>query len=163
MEDNYTPSALMSLPQVARYLGMKERTIYNWVQAGKIPAFKLGATWRFRRSEIDAWLETQRTGMDVSSLRSPLVPPSQTPLTAWEVRRQKEEAHRLLISACREEIEIAIRDESRTVFVIDQFTDQFGDDVVKEVVERLRKEKRIRVSTERGRDGEKVKVIRRRK
>ena len=162
MEVNDTPSALMSLPQLARYLAMKERTIYDWAQSGKIPAFKLGATWRFRRSEIDAWLETQRVGVDVSSLHAPLVPPVQPPLTAWEVRRQKEEAHRQLVEACREEIEMVISDESRSVFVIDQFTYQFGADVVREVVEQLRKEKLITVSEHRGRDGEKVKVIGRR-
>jgi len=44
------------MPQVAGYLAMKERTIYDWAQSGKIPAFKLGATWRFRLSGTDAWL-----------------------------------------------------------------------------------------------------------
>ena len=53
---------LMSLQEVASYLGMAERTIYMWAQNGKVPAFKLGAAWRFRKSDIDAWLETQRTG-----------------------------------------------------------------------------------------------------
>ena len=163
MEANDTPSALMSLPQLAQYLAMKERTIYDWAQSGKIPAFKLGATWRFRQSEIDAWLETHRTGMDVSSFRAPLVPPVDPPLTAWEVRRQKEEAHRRLVEACREEIAMVTRDESRSVFVIDQFTYQFGDDVVREVVEQLRKEQLITVSDVRGRSGERVKVIERRK
>ena len=162
MEVNDTPSALMSLPQVARYLAMKERTIYDWAQSGKIPAFKLGATWRFRQSEIDAWLETHRTGVDVSSLRAPLIPPAQPPLTAWEVRRQKEEAHQRLLEACREEIEMVIRDESRKVFVVDQFTYQFGDDVVREVVEQLRGERLIAVSELRGRDGGRVRVIERR-
>ena len=64
---------LMSLPEVATYLGMAERTIYVWAQQGKIPAFKLGTSWRFRRSEIDAWLETQRSGPDFSTGRRPLV------------------------------------------------------------------------------------------
>ena len=162
MEANDTPSALMSLPQVARYLAMKERTIYDWAQSGKIPAFKLGATWRFRQSEIDAWLETHRTGVDVSSLRAPLIPAAQPPLTAWEVRRQKEEAHQRLLEACREEIEMVIRDESRRVFVIDQFTYQFGDDVVREVVEQLRGERMIAISELKGRDGGRVRVIERR-
>ena len=146
MEVNDTPCALMSLPQVARYLAMKERTIYDWAQSGKIPAFKLGATWRFRQSEIDAWLETHRTGIDVSSFRAPLVPPIQPPLTAWEVRKQKEKAHRQLMEACREEIEIVMRDESRSVFVIEQFTYQFGDDVVREVTDQLQRERLIRTS-----------------
>ncbi len=147
----------MSLPDVARYLGMKERTIYDWAQSGKIPAFKLGATWRFRQSEIDAWLETQRTGS-----RPPLVPPTEPPVTSWQARQQKERAHSALMEACREEIEGAIRDQTRTVFVIDQFVDRFGDDVVRYVVEQLRSERRITVSEERGMDGEKVKVMRRR-
>lgn len=145
-----TPSALMSLVDVARYLGMKERTIYEWAQSGRIPAFKLGATWRFRQSEIDAWLETQRTGS-----RPPLVPPVEPPVTSWQ-------AHRARLEACREEIEITIRDESRTVFVIDQFIDSFGDDVVCYVVEQLQREGRITVSEVEMPDGEKVKVISRR-
>ena len=57
---------------------------------------------------------------------------------------------------------MVIRDESRSMFVIDQFTYQFGADVVREVVEQLRKEKLITVSEHPGRDGEKVKVIGRR-
>ena len=52
----------MTLPEVAAYLSMSERTIYDWVQRGRIPAYKIGATWRFRRDEIDTWLVAQRTG-----------------------------------------------------------------------------------------------------
>lgn len=163
MEVTDEPSALMSLPQLARYLAMKERTIYDWAQSGKIPAFKLGATWRFRRSEIDAWLETQRVGLAVPASCPPLVPPAQPPLTAFEGRRQKEKAHRQLLDVCREEIETVIRDASRSVFVIDQFTHQFGEDAVMEVVEELLKEKLITVSVRRGRGGERIKVIGRRK
>ena len=162
-EGNDTASALMSLPEVARYLGMKERTIYDWAQTGRIPAFKLGATWRFRRSEIDAWLETQRSGPDVSTGRLPLVPPVEPSVTAWQARQQKEQAHRALTDACRREIKATMRgDPDRTVFVVDQFVDQFGDDVVREVIEQLWQERRVAVDKVRGRDGEKVEVIRRR-
>lgn len=50
----------MTLAQVAEYLSMAERTIYEWAQSGRIPGFKLGSAWRFRRSEIEGWLEAQR-------------------------------------------------------------------------------------------------------
>ena len=152
-EDERTTPALMSLPEVARYLAMAERTIYDWAQTGRIPAFKLGATWRFRRSEIDAWLETQRSGPVVSPDRPPIVPPVVEPPTSWQ-RRQ----------ACREEIETTMRDDpDRAVFTIDRFVDDFGVGVVEEVVEQLRREKRIVVDEVKGRDGEKTRVIRRRR
>ena len=50
----------MTLKEVAEYLQLNERTLYKWVQKGSIPASKLGSTWRFRRSEIDTWVETKK-------------------------------------------------------------------------------------------------------
>jgi len=46
---------IMTLPEVAEYLGVSERTVYGWAQKGKIPAAKLGSAWRFKRSEIERW------------------------------------------------------------------------------------------------------------
>jgi nitrogen PTS system EIIA component len=57
---NPPPDRLMTLPQVAQYLQMKKRTIYQWAKSGKIPSFKLGNVWRFRRAELDHWIEEQR-------------------------------------------------------------------------------------------------------
>ncbi|MCK4546456.1 MAG: helix-turn-helix domain-containing protein [Candidatus Eisenbacteria sp.] len=51
---------IMTLPEVAKHLGVSERTIYDWAQKGKIPAAKLGNAWRFKRSEIDHWNENKR-------------------------------------------------------------------------------------------------------
>ncbi len=156
MNGSDSAPALMSIPEVARYLNMSERTIYDWAQSGKIPVFKLGSTWRFRRSEIDAWLERQHHGPDVSRGREPLVPPAEPQDTEYQ-RRQK------LLDACRREIETALLDDSRKVFVIDQFVGQFPENVVDEVVEQLRQEKKISVSNVKDHDGESVKVIRRRR
>jgi len=50
----------MTLKEVAGYLHLNERTIYKWAQEGTIPASKLGSTWRFRKSEIDAWVEENK-------------------------------------------------------------------------------------------------------
>lgn len=48
---------LLNVKQVADFLQLKESTIYSWAQDAKIPAIKIGRTWRFRRSDLDQWLE----------------------------------------------------------------------------------------------------------
>ncbi|MCD6520513.1 MAG: helix-turn-helix domain-containing protein [Anaerolineae bacterium] len=53
---------LLNVKQVAQYLQLKESTIYSWAQDGKIPAIKIGRTWRFRRSDLNAWLERHLKG-----------------------------------------------------------------------------------------------------
>lgn len=47
---------IMTAEEVADYLRVAERTVYDWAQKGEIPCGKLGATWRFRRSDIDEWV-----------------------------------------------------------------------------------------------------------
>jgi excisionase family DNA binding protein len=55
-------SSLLNVKQVAQYLQLKESTIYSWAQDGKIPAIKIGRTWRFRRADLDGWLERHLKG-----------------------------------------------------------------------------------------------------
>ena len=50
---------LMTIEELADYLRVKKRTIYDWVKKGKIPAVKAVAQWRFKKDTIDAWLENQ--------------------------------------------------------------------------------------------------------
>lgn len=68
---------LMSLAEVAEYLNLKERTIYQWSQQGKIPSFKLGTVWRYRKEDIDLWIEEQRR----NTPRSKKIEESDTPKT----------------------------------------------------------------------------------
>ena len=49
---------LMTIDELAQYLRVKKRTIYEWLKKGKIPAIKTVGQWRFRRDKINAWLET---------------------------------------------------------------------------------------------------------
>jgi excisionase family DNA binding protein len=51
-----TEGAILTLDEVAVYLKAGKRTVYRLAQKGEIPAFKLGGTWRFRRSELDRWI-----------------------------------------------------------------------------------------------------------
>jgi excisionase family DNA binding protein len=50
---------ILTLDEVAAFLKAGKRTVYRLAQNGEIPAFKLGGTWRFRRSELDSWIDTQ--------------------------------------------------------------------------------------------------------
>ena len=47
---------LLTTEQVARYLKVDKFTIYRLLIQKKIPAFKVGNQWRFKRGMIDAWL-----------------------------------------------------------------------------------------------------------
>lgn len=51
--------SLMTIDEVAGYLKVKKRTVYDWLKKGKIPASKAVGLWRFRRELIDQWLDTE--------------------------------------------------------------------------------------------------------
>lgn len=50
---------IMTIKEVAGYLKLTEKTAYRLAAEGKIPGFKVGGAWRFRRGEIDAWIGKQ--------------------------------------------------------------------------------------------------------
>lgn len=49
----------MTTKEVARYLRVDQYTIYRLVTQKKIPAFKIGNQWRFKRSILDRWLKSK--------------------------------------------------------------------------------------------------------
>ena len=51
----------LTLEQIAEYLQMSTSSIYKMAQKGKIPAYKVGRQWRFRKEEIDAWIKKQKS------------------------------------------------------------------------------------------------------
>ena len=59
------PSAMeryLTVPQVADLLQLSEKTVYRLAQRGKLPGFKAGGSWRFRRKDFDAWAAEQIQG-----------------------------------------------------------------------------------------------------
>lgn len=50
---------IMTLKEVAEYLKVAEKTVYRLVADGKLPGFKVGGSWRFKRVDIDAWIAAQ--------------------------------------------------------------------------------------------------------
>ncbi len=51
---------VLTIPEVAALLRISEKSAYKLAQAGDLPAFKVGNQWRFRRAELDAWIDDQR-------------------------------------------------------------------------------------------------------
>jgi excisionase family DNA binding protein len=49
-------SGLMTIEDLADYLKVTRRTIYDWLKHNKIPALKLVGQWRFKKDKIDEWL-----------------------------------------------------------------------------------------------------------
>lgn len=52
-------AAILTLKEVSEYLKVTERTIYRLAASKKIPAFKVGGSWRFSRADIDLWIRRQ--------------------------------------------------------------------------------------------------------
>ena len=51
MEDD-----ILTIEEVAKYLRVSDRTVYDWAQKGEIPAGKIGTVWRFKKSELERWV-----------------------------------------------------------------------------------------------------------
>jgi len=55
---------LLNMHELAAYLHLDENTVGKLVNSGKIPAFQVDRQWRFKRQQIDAWIEEQLVGED---------------------------------------------------------------------------------------------------
>jgi len=52
------------MDEVLGYLRVTSRTIYRLIKAGDLPAVRVGRQWRFRQSDLDAWLNRQQTNVN---------------------------------------------------------------------------------------------------
>ena len=53
---------ILTIEEVAKFLRVSERTVYDWAQKGEIPAGKIGTVWRFKKSEIEKWVNEKLSG-----------------------------------------------------------------------------------------------------
>jgi PTS system nitrogen regulatory IIA component len=56
---------ILTIEEVARYLRVSERTVYDWAQKGEIPAGKIGTVWRFKKTEIEKWVNSRLTAQNL--------------------------------------------------------------------------------------------------
>ncbi len=51
---------ILTLKEVAAYLKLTDKTAYRLASEGKLPGFKVGGSWRFKRADLEAWIEEQK-------------------------------------------------------------------------------------------------------
>lgn len=52
-----------SLEEVAAFLGVNKETVRNWIKKTDIPAHKIGRQWKFKLSEVDAWVKSGKSAL----------------------------------------------------------------------------------------------------
>jgi len=93
---------IMTLEELAAYLRVSERTVYDWANKGEIPGGKIGTSWRFKREDIENWVNQklspriQPNVANSPSLSAILQPDRVVLLNS----RNKEEALNKLIDLC---------------------------------------------------------------
>ena len=56
-----TNKDIMTMKELADYLKIAEKTAYRFASEKKVPGFKVGNAWRFRKSEVDKWIKEQES------------------------------------------------------------------------------------------------------
>ncbi len=62
---------VMNIRQASEYLGVSPDTLYKYVYEEKIPAFKLGNRWRFKKSKLDQWMEEKSSTRETRDKKKP--------------------------------------------------------------------------------------------
>jgi excisionase family DNA binding protein len=114
-----TDDMYLTTEEVLEYLQVNLRTVYRLIKAGRIPAVRVGRQWRFRKGDLDAWLDSQRRGGRTAS------PPAAEPLEAA--------GHRVLVVDDEESIRELL---ARTLALAEYDVDTVAD--ARSALERLR-------------------------
>ena len=144
---------LLTLPEVAELLSVAERTVYLWAQQGRIPAFKLGSSWRFNKSDIEYWLESQRNAAAGQSRLS------RSRRFKIENDSEAEIRHSGLVEACKLFIERTIETSDRSAFLIETFYEDFEQSVVDEALKQVLKSGNLKIQKVEGLNGSKVDAL----
>ncbi|MGD0128840.1 MAG: helix-turn-helix domain-containing protein [Terriglobia bacterium] len=60
---------VMDIREASEYLGVSRETLYKYVSDERIPAFKLGNRWKFKKTLLDRWMEMESTQSNRRSTR----------------------------------------------------------------------------------------------
>jgi len=59
MQEDESVERMMTVKEVAAYLKLNPITVYRYAAQGKIPGFKVGSSWRFKKEILDEWVVTE--------------------------------------------------------------------------------------------------------
>ena len=62
---------VMNIRQASQYLGVSADTLYKYVSEARVPAFKLGNRWKFKKSKLDQWMEEQSSVGETRGRKKP--------------------------------------------------------------------------------------------
>jgi excisionase family DNA binding protein len=79
----------LTTEEVLEYLQVNLRTVYRLIKAGKIPAVRVGRQWRFRKRDIDAWLDSQQRPRGAGRAAGTPAAPSATPASRTPTGRPR--------------------------------------------------------------------------
>ena len=153
-ELNTNSDALLTREEVAKYLNVTERTVLDWAQREIIPAIKLAGSWRFRRQDIELWVEFNRTGPELQTPQDDNAVISPQPFRSEERERK--------IKSCVSAIELSMQNTDREEWPVFTFHIDHGSDIANEAIARLIKTRNVSLGTKRA-NGEKYEVIKWRK
>ncbi len=69
---------VMNIRQASEYLGVSPDTLYKYLSEDKIPAFKLGNRWKFKKALVDRWMESKSSGGEIALKKKPRAERSNT-------------------------------------------------------------------------------------
>ena len=101
----------LTIKDVAEHLQVSERTVSDWAQKGEIPCGKLGNSWRFKRVELERWLDKKLLG----SKRE-----SETPAIAIDAVLTKERILFLETSVKKDVLNLLIDCTARAIDIVDR-------------------------------------------
>ena len=62
--------SFLSINDLSKYIGIKPKTLYSWVSKGVLPHYRIEGLIRFKRKDIDKWLEgCKRNGVDIKCFK----------------------------------------------------------------------------------------------
>lgn len=80
------PQTIMTVHELAEYFGCHRSSIYKMLKRGQLPAFRIGADWRFSLERIQEWIEAQYFKDDLYRRRRGPARPELSPLEQSRIR-----------------------------------------------------------------------------
>lgn len=120
---------ILTVNEVAEYLRMNPMTIYRLAQQGKIPASKVLGCWRFKRNEIEAWLNAQEFQP------SKMLVIDDDPLIGSTIKNAFEKKHTITaVETARDALAVLEREKFNLIFLDLNLPDIDGPSLYKQII-----------------------------